>query len=87
MVHSRGANQVEVEATDFLSRIFQHETDHLSGILFIDKLGPIGRLAARQNLARLEAEYRDAQSMGEIPPDSELIQRLEALADGGSTPS
>jgi peptide deformylase len=68
-------------------RIFQHETDHLSGILFIDKLGPIGRLAARQNLARLEAEYRDAQSMGEIPPDSELIQRLEALADGGSTPS
>ena len=56
-------------------------------ILFIDKLGPIGRLAARQNLARLEAEYRDAQSMGEIPPDSELIQRLEALADGGSTPS
>jgi hypothetical protein len=25
--------------------------------------------------------------MGEIPPDSELIQRLEALADGGSTPS
>jgi hypothetical protein len=55
--------------------------------LFIDKLGPIGRLAARQNLARLEAEHRYAQDMGEIPADAELIRQLEALADGGSTPS
>lgn len=85
--HTLTGNQVEIDATDFLSRIFQHETDHLSGILFIDKLGPIGRLAARQNLARMEAEYRYAQDMGEIPADAELIRQLEALADGGSTPS
>ena len=28
---------VEEEVTDIIARIFQHEVDHLSGILFIDK--------------------------------------------------
>ncbi len=31
--------EVEVEASGLLSRIFQHETDHLNGTLFIDRLG------------------------------------------------
>ena len=26
----------EIEATDFLARAFQHEIDHLNGILFTD---------------------------------------------------
>jgi peptide deformylase len=78
--------QEEIEATDFVSRIFQHETDHLSGILFIDKLGPIGRLSARPTLARMEAEYREAQAKGETPPDAELIKRLEDIASGGANP-
>ncbi|MCP4050531.1 MAG: peptide deformylase [bacterium] len=29
---------VEMEQTDFMARIVQHEMDHLDGILFIDKL-------------------------------------------------
>lgn len=31
---------VNIEGTDFLARIFQHETDHLDGILFIERLSP-----------------------------------------------
>lgn len=29
---------VQVEAEDFLARIFQHEIDHLDGVLFVDRL-------------------------------------------------
>lgn len=33
----RFGNPLAFEATDFLARVFQHEVDHLDGILFIDK--------------------------------------------------
>ncbi len=32
---------VEIKADGLLSRIFQHEIDHLNGILFVDRLGLI----------------------------------------------
>ena len=34
----RFGNEKIVEATDRLSRILQHESDHLDGTLFIDRL-------------------------------------------------
>jgi peptide deformylase len=41
-VHLRGrdldGNEVDVEATDFLARVFQHELDHLDGVLFVERL-------------------------------------------------
>jgi peptide deformylase len=32
-----------VEATGFLARAIQHEIDHLDGILFLDRVGPLKR--------------------------------------------
>jgi len=29
---------LEIEATDFLARVMQHEIDHLRGVLFVDKV-------------------------------------------------
>ncbi len=47
---------VEVKASGLLSRIFQHETDHLNGILFVDRLGPLkSRKAKKRLLARSKA--------------------------------
>ena len=37
---------ITVEGTEFLARALQHETDHLNGILFIDKLSAEDRKAA-----------------------------------------
>jgi peptide deformylase len=31
-------HKVENEFTDFVARIFQHEDDHLRGIVFLDRL-------------------------------------------------
>jgi peptide deformylase len=34
---------VSVEAKGLLARVFQHELDHLDGVLFIDRLDPMSR--------------------------------------------
>jgi peptide deformylase len=38
----------------FLTRIWQHENDHLDGILIIDKMSPMDRLATRKALKELK---------------------------------
>lgn len=34
---------VELDATGLLAVVLQHEIDHLDGLLFVDRLGPVGR--------------------------------------------
>jgi peptide deformylase len=65
------------------ARVWQHETDHLDGILFIDKLGPIGKMTVRSTLAEFERDYRKAQKKGDIPPDAEIEKLLAALEESG----
>jgi peptide deformylase len=72
-------NLIETELTDLRARIWQHEVDHLHGILFIDKLGPIGKLASHRSLRELEREYRKAQGRGEIQPDIDIERVLVEL--------
>jgi peptide deformylase len=45
---------IEVEGEGLLARIFQHETDHLEGTLFIDRLDDEGRKAVLAELRRIE---------------------------------
>ncbi len=73
---------IEIVATDLTARLLQHEVDHLHGILFIDKMGPIAKLASRGKIKELEREYRKAQKRGEIPPDAAIKQMLAALEAG-----
>jgi len=37
---------LRIEGTDLLARVLQHETDHLDGVLIIDRAGPDERKAA-----------------------------------------
>jgi peptide deformylase len=52
---------VTIEGTELLARCIQHETDHLDGILFID------RLDREQRKAALRA-IREAEWAGRTPP-------------------
>lgn len=56
---------LEVTGEGLLARIFQHETDHLEGTLFIDRLDEEGRKAVLAELRRIElglAEPRKRRS-------------------------
>jgi peptide deformylase len=45
---------VTVEGSQLLARAIQHETDHLDGILFIDRLDPAGRKTAMKAIREAE---------------------------------
>jgi len=46
-------NRYEIEASGWLARIFQHEYDHLDGILFIDRVSPAKRRRALAHYSRM----------------------------------
>jgi peptide deformylase len=70
---------VEITASDLASRAWQHEIDHLNGVLFIDKMGPLAKLASRGTVKDFEREFRRAQERGEIPKDTEIEKVLASL--------
>ncbi len=82
---------VEKNVSDLEARLWQHEVDHLDGILFIDKMGTIARLASRNALREFEQDFQRAQEKGEIPSTAELERILKERSAGmdqnGSPPS
>ncbi len=48
----RHGRPAEVEGRDLLARIFQHELDHLDGLLFIDRLSAAKRALLRSKLRK-----------------------------------
>lgn len=53
----------EQEFTGFLSRILQHENDHLDGIVYVDRISPIRRQLAKGKLnniskGKVSCDYR-----------------------------
>jgi len=49
---------IEREGEDMLGRVCQHETDHLNGILILDRMGPGDKIATKKRLKELEAAYK-----------------------------
>jgi peptide deformylase len=41
-----------IETDGLLCRAFQHEIDHLNGVLFLDRLSPASRMAIRKQLSK-----------------------------------
>jgi len=64
-VVARGFNMwgdpVEIEGSELMARCVQHETDHLDGVLFIDRLDDATRRLAMKAI-------REAEWFGEQPP-------------------
>ena len=49
---------IEETASGFIPRVWQHEFDHLNGILLTDRMGPVAKMANRKKLKDLEDRYR-----------------------------
>ena len=54
-------HEVRFKADGFLARVIQHEIDHLNGVLLVDHLSPVQKLALAGRLKRLKKQSR-------IPP-------------------
>jgi peptide deformylase len=57
---------VTIEGSDLLARAIQHETDHLDGILFIDRLDREARRAAMKEIRA--AEWFGAETQVKVSP-------------------
>ena len=70
------------KATGLLARAFQHECDHLDGVLFIDRTTARGEPELETKILDLEQEFNAARAGGEIPDDEAIaaeVARLEAI--------
>jgi peptide deformylase len=70
---------VHLELDGLFARVVQHETDHLDGRLFIDRLSATGVLSARPILDEFELAYAGQLERGEIPSDEMIAARLADL--------
>jgi peptide deformylase len=52
-------NSFRLQIDDWEARIFQHELDHLDGILFIDRFSPADKTRVKAQLGDFADEYRE----------------------------
>jgi len=72
-------NEITTDADGLLARILQHETDHLDGTLFIDRLGPAQLTELRDKLEDFELVFQSRLDTGEIADADQLAARLAEL--------
>jgi peptide deformylase len=54
--------EFEIEGEGLLARAFQHEIDHLNGIVFIDRLSPLQKRLALEKYKKLRRKYEREKS-------------------------
>jgi len=65
-------NLIRADAKDLMARILQHETDHLDGKLFIDRLSPTEFAAVKDKLYEFELAFQSRRETGELPTDEAI---------------
>ncbi len=68
--------EINQEFTGFEARIIQHETDHLNGTLFIDRMieGSLNEL--EEDISALVTDFESRQRTGAIPASEAILDRL-----------
>ena len=79
--------QVRLDLEGFLSRVVQHECDHLDGRLFTDRLPDAAAIEARRSLDTMREVFLGKQSRGEVPSDAEIHARLKRLEEERCAPA
>lgn len=49
---------VVIETDGLLARVIQHETDHLNGVLFVERMSTATKLSLRGKIRRMQSDYR-----------------------------
>lgn len=70
----------ELTVEELASRAIQHETDHLDGVLFVDKLTDAAKREVAPTLADFESQFRRQQELGVVPADAAIEAELRRLA-------
>lgn len=62
--YDRSAKRIELELKDFPARVVQHETDHLDGVLFFDRMKSFESLTYLDEYSRYHAKREEREEDG-----------------------
>ncbi len=71
--------EISAEVSGLFARVVQHETDHLDGTLFVDRLGPAHKASVREKLEEFELEWKSKRETGEFPDDETIAAHWTEL--------
>jgi len=77
--YSLAGEQLTAELDGLFARIVQHETDHLDGTLFVDRLAPTQKAEVRDLLDEFDIDFQSKRERGEMPSDQQIAARLMEL--------
>jgi peptide deformylase len=69
--------EIEMDCEGFLARIIQHETDHLDGVLLIDRVSESEQRSLDNDVNTLVVDFESQQRTGSIPSSEELQEELK----------
>lgn len=67
--------EIDTEVNGFLARIVQHETDHLDGVLFVDRLSPESARTVATAIDTLVEDHTSRQRTGSLESDAMLMEK------------
>ena len=67
---------ISLDLEDFMARVVQHETDHLDGVMFIDRMVEHSLQTIQGEIEEFEIEYRSKLTDGLIPDEQAVYQEL-----------
>ncbi len=77
--YSLDGKEFSADVTGLMGRCIQHETDHLDGVLFTDRMNPANRTEIAYDLHEFETAFQSRRSTGGIPSDEQIAARLAEL--------
>ncbi|MDG1874797.1 MAG: peptide deformylase [Mariniblastus sp.] len=72
-------NETNMTVNGLLSKAIQHETDHLEGVLFIDRISDSAKKQIEGELEDFEIDFDNKRATGEIPDDESIMKRLAEI--------
>ena len=69
-------SSISMDLDDFLARVVQHETDHLDGIMFTDRMVDHSLQVIQLEIEEFEIEYRSKVADGLVPGEDAVYAEL-----------
>ena len=77
--YSMRGEEISADLTGLLARVVQHETDHLDGVLFIDRMTESAQRTLEGPLEEFQMEFQQRQQEGSIAAERAILERLSGL--------
>ncbi|MBC8353028.1 MAG: peptide deformylase [Planctomycetes bacterium] len=68
--------EINADIDGLFGRVVQHETDHLDGVLFIDRMTESAKVEIEGELDMFETEFNSRRETGGIPDNAAIAARL-----------